>query len=117
MPFAARSARALVPFVSTSATRTCSVEMNAIAQLLREPIRGVKRLAQLARHRRCRAASLRWKAIHLLFDRGREIARIEPGLLEHRGDDAFFLPEECEQQVRIIDDRIAPCARQRGGIL
>src|SRR6267378_1315023 len=66
---------------------------------------------------RSRRARLSREAVDLPFRLGAELGDVEPRLLEQGHDDAIVLRQQSEEQMGVVDDRIAARAGQRAGLL
>ncbi len=77
----------------------------------------VEHLIELAGERRVAAAALLGIARSLLLDLGSQVADVRADLLQERNDDPFFLAEQGEEQVAIVDEGIAGAAGEAEGFL
>ena len=64
-----------------------------------------------------RRARLPREAVDLPLRLGAELGDVEPGLLEQGHNDAIVLREQSEEEMGVVDDRIAARAGQLAGLL
>ena len=87
-----------------------------VAERLRFLLGLVEDLVQLARERRLRVALLGNRAVSAL-DLLAELRDVDAELLEDGHDDALVLRQQGEQQMEVVDERIAGAPGQRDGLV
>jgi hypothetical protein len=82
-----------------------------VAEVFRVGLGFIEDLVQLSGERGLRVR-LFWEARHLATDRLAKLRNADAELLEDGNDDAFILREEREEQMKVVDERIARAARE-----